>query len=568
MSEIRTLSAHADTIYSLIQRQAGSLSKAIGETVMNSIDAFATEVQIQLTPSGLVVIDDGTGFKSKDQITTWFEELGFFHEEGNHRVFGKFGVGRAQLWAYGDSRWTTNEFSMYIDVKKNGLDYDLEQYLDVRHKGVKIESKFYQPLSRSDWQASVDELKEMLPYVGVPITLNGQIISKDPALKRDWTYESDRLWISVAPAPKVRMGRAFARIYNQGVKVQDLHVRDAPDAVVISKPGHQFLQDMSRNSVDVGSCSLWAEAKAVLDKYTTKPAEPTKKPVVSKSARQAEFTRAKEAFEQSPSVETLQGLADSPEAVVHFVQGPSLSLSALLSRVNYRGRRDFYVLGEATERTVALHRAGVFRVIDKSRNLGDLLAQLQKFTRTMEDSRNRPYGAKALGDWPQDFGALPDVEDLPEHGWAMTFMNTEKLPKPMPRLIYRLEQSASLIAGSRVRLAVADAQELEPWCSPTHVFVPLPLLNRMTTSRAAAAAGAAQILQLAGLRANTRDLPMGHLELQVLEQSWSDRRFAGEVAQLVNFACGHKAKHSAKALRALLALGQSAQPVVEERLVA
>jgi len=562
MSEIRTLSAHADTIYSLIQRQAGSLSKAIVECVMNSIDAFATAVEIKLTSRRLEVIDNGIGFKSKDQITAWFEELGFFHEEGNHRTFGKFGVGRAQLWAYGDSRWTTNEFAMYVDVKNNGLDYELEEHLDIVHKGVKIESSLYQELSPRVLQQTLGELERLLAYVAIPVHLNGRVISRDPARMRDWTYESERLWIRVGK--DLSASGALTAVYNQGVKVQDMWLPEIPESLVISKPGFQFVQDMSRNSVDTSKCPIWAEALEVLNRHRVKAkrsSASSKRSTADRKAVQAGFEEAVQAFEKDQDLDALEKLATSKQPVIFYVSGPSQRLEVFLSRQSWRGRGDIYVLGDKDDqRAVALHTAGVFRVLDRSRTDVELLAKVQRTCRKLGREQlyklRCGYGLAAFAQRDQDFRDLPDVQSLPPYSWPVQYESVAKLPESLSRLVYGLGKELNQLARQHRPIVVADAADADVWCSPEQIFVTKGLLESMCSSPAAAASGAAKVLQLALVRVNSRDLPLGAPELELIEEIWARRHFGASIENVAWLARAHGSdqplKHSAKALRALL----------------
>src|SRR5690606_5835885 len=120
--------------------------KAISEAVMNSIDACATRVDIKLNAGSMTITDDGQGFLDKTEIAAWFETMGFPHDEGNHRQFGFYGMGRAQMWAYASTVWHTNQFKMSVDVAKTALAYKLEEVLEP-HRGTKIVATFYSPLS-------------------------------------------------------------------------------------------------------------------------------------------------------------------------------------------------------------------------------------------------------------------------------------------------------------------------------------------------------------------------------------------------------------------------------------
>lgn len=115
-SENRTFRMHPNLLKSVIRNQADSFSKAVLESVMNSIDAGASKVNITLDRENLVVIDDGKGFASREEVDLYFEQFGTPHEAGD-AVFGKFRMGRGQLFAYCKSSWRSNTFEMLVDIE-------------------------------------------------------------------------------------------------------------------------------------------------------------------------------------------------------------------------------------------------------------------------------------------------------------------------------------------------------------------------------------------------------------------------------------------------------------------
>ncbi|GGR13354.1 hypothetical protein GCM10008957_27890 [Deinococcus ruber] len=117
-------------IRNLIERQAGTLEKALMENVMNAIDAGATRVHVTLDRHGYTVDDDGRGFESNDQIEQYFETFGFEHEGDAlqaGRTYGTFGIGRGQQWHWASTVYRSRHFSMAVDIRARGLDYLLEE---------------------------------------------------------------------------------------------------------------------------------------------------------------------------------------------------------------------------------------------------------------------------------------------------------------------------------------------------------------------------------------------------------------------------------------------------------
>lgn len=271
-SETRTFSLHPNAIYTFIRAQAGSLAKALTESVMNSIDASANLVEVTLTNSGFVVQDDGTGFLSKAEIAAWFDTLGFPHDEGNHRIFGAFGLGRAQAFSYASTVWTTNQFRMEVDVKKTGLDYVLTE-ISPPQPGTRIVGTFYSPLDASGVLRTIADLEQALRYAPSIVMVNGKVINKDPASEA-WTLETDDAYFRIAPDKKSGL-----MLYNVGVFAQHVpYYSSKLTADIVTKPGRAFQLNMARNEVLQAECPVWQRVLKALAPYRDVPkATPTRK---------------------------------------------------------------------------------------------------------------------------------------------------------------------------------------------------------------------------------------------------------------------------------------------------
>jgi hypothetical protein len=247
-------------IYSLIKAQAGTLAKGVLECVMNSVDAGAANIDIRLDNHTLVVTDDGKGFRTRDEIEACFEVFGFEHIEGE-RAYGQFGIGRAQLWNFCSTIWHTNSFRMDVDIKNRGLDYDLvENATPV--KGLRIEGKFYERLTTSDVLACERELKELAAYVHIPVTFNGERISKEP-VNQKWTHETDDAWVALS-----NVGRTLT-VYNLGVKVREYPAYQfGCGGLVVTKPGVRLSLNMARNDILVAECKVWKRIRPFLQGKT------------------------------------------------------------------------------------------------------------------------------------------------------------------------------------------------------------------------------------------------------------------------------------------------------------
>lgn len=260
-SETRRFTVSPHIIYSLIKAQAGTLAKAVLECVMNSVDAGATKVDIVVSNKALKVVDDGSGFSTRDSILACFEEFGFEHAAGD-RTYGQFGIGRAQLWNFCKTKWLTRTFSMDVDIKNKGLDYQLvENLADL--PGLTIEGLFYTTLKTSEVLAFEQEFAFLAMYAQVPVTVNGKMISKDPR-KEKWTHETPDAWINVRESGNLD-------VFNLGVYVREYPAYQVGSGgKIVTKPGVRLSLNMARNDILLTECKVWKRIKPFLQRESDK----------------------------------------------------------------------------------------------------------------------------------------------------------------------------------------------------------------------------------------------------------------------------------------------------------
>lgn len=257
MAESRKFSVHPQMIYSLIKAQAGTLSKAVLEGVMNSVDSRSKSVTIDISPTKIVIKDDGHGFRSLAEIEECFEVFGFPHEEGA-RMYGQFGIGRAQLWSFSSAVWRTNTFMMDVDIKNRGLDYELREN-QPQVDGLTIESTFYTPMSTQEILAFKQELKELALFTQIPVILNGEKINTDPASLK-WDFETDDAYIKL-------LDKSQLTVYNLGVMVRHYPSHQVGSGgLVVTKPGVKLALNMARNDILVAECEVWRRIKPYIQK--------------------------------------------------------------------------------------------------------------------------------------------------------------------------------------------------------------------------------------------------------------------------------------------------------------
>lgn len=256
-TQSRRLTIHPAMIFDIIQRQSGTLGKAILEGVMNSVDAGATRCDIKLTEGAYQISDDGKGFRDQDEIVSFFETFGTPHEEGD-ATFGRYRMGRGQGFSFGINQWQTGAFDMRVDIKGRGLDYDLNVNTGNPVPGCKIDVTLYQPMAPGELLSAIREVKGLCEWMPIPVYLNDTLISKSIS-DENWDVETDDYVIK-------RKSNGGIKLYNIGAFVKNCSPYDFGgfNGIVISK--RQLQVNFARNDVLVNQCPIYKEIRETLRK--------------------------------------------------------------------------------------------------------------------------------------------------------------------------------------------------------------------------------------------------------------------------------------------------------------
>lgn len=256
-AERRSFKMHPRLLYDVIRRQAGSLGKAVLEAVMNAVDARATRIEVVLAADRVVILDDGVGFRSREEVEAFFEVFGQPHEESEQKVYGTFRMGRGQLFAHGRNRWRTGAFAMDVDIKELGIDYELQDRLP-HEPGCRIEIDLYDEyrMLPSELDRCLTELERYVRYVAIPVVLNGRVVSRDPGSEA-WDVETEDYLIRFR-------GSGPVEVYNLGVWVRD-YPPSAFGTGGVAVARHQLKVNFARNDV-MADCPVWRRLQRDLDR--------------------------------------------------------------------------------------------------------------------------------------------------------------------------------------------------------------------------------------------------------------------------------------------------------------
>ncbi len=336
MAEKRALKMHPHLLWDVITRQAGTLQKALLEGVMNSVDAGATRCDVTLDRETFSISDDGKGFASMEEIENFFETFGYPHKEGDAR-YGRFRMGRGQMFAFGANTWHSNGFRMHVDLRPQealvateGLGYEFSEVPD-EMRGCSISVGLYKRLKPSEVDDVAAEIARYVAWSPIPVTVNGKVVNKDPG-KAKWDVVTDDAYI------KYREGGDLL-VYNLGVLVCNEHAsRYGTGGVVVSR--RQLDVNFARNAV-MDKCPVWRRVVAQVRKDAGTA-------IKRKSNRLTEHER------EAALTNFLTGRIPTSEAaklpIWELVNGNKVSLETMSERLR-NGARGRIAFAELKDRT-------------------------------------------------------------------------------------------------------------------------------------------------------------------------------------------------------------------------
>lgn len=243
----RKFQATEGLLHDVMRKQSGVIEKAYLEALMNSVDANATEFQISISEDKTVITDNGDSM-TKEEVETYFEQFGLKDSDIQDKEFGKFRMGRGQIFNFGTNIWRAKENYMVVDLDNDqtevslphctdqsdqsiielnnsdfytldteGLSYallDAEEYVS----GLEIEVLHYNPLD--DVEDTVKEFKKLAKYVSwlhdIEVVVNGEEVYNEPEV-----IEETELAYYASVEESMRTN---SPVYNKGAYVDDFNL--------------------------------------------------------------------------------------------------------------------------------------------------------------------------------------------------------------------------------------------------------------------------------------------------------------------------------------------------------
>lgn len=255
----------------VMTKQAGSIEKAYLEAVMNAVDAGAENIEFYISEHDTKIHDDGSGM-TPEEVERNFKVFGQYYGEDEEKDFGKFRMGRGQLFSFGVNTWRTKENVMVVDLK--GRDHTVyvgDKAVEVTTgetgfahvtgaqptDGCEITVEHFKPLDSVT--ETVDQLKKMVHYIpfvfDVSIKINGEevgvLVESDEEVTPD--YETEAGYFFLEPDSY----SSSVRIYNQGAFVKTESITRCGGTVVSKK---DLELNFARNDI-LDSCEEWPELR-------------------------------------------------------------------------------------------------------------------------------------------------------------------------------------------------------------------------------------------------------------------------------------------------------------------
>lgn len=273
-------------LHDVMRKQAGTVEKAVLEAIMNSVDAGAETVKHQVSVDQLILEDDGAGL-TRDEVLEYFKKFGLKDDDVHEKEFGKFRMGRGQIFNFGVNIWHSGDNLMVVDLNNEEThidaslvgDYDDDEVLreeegqlvldssglgfnllnaSEQYDGCRIEVDLFNELdSMAETIAGIKEQTRFIPWLhDIQYELNGSEIYQE----FEYSDETPRAYYLIG---KDAFGTT-TEVYNKGAYVKSESLTKTR-SVVVSKEDLDV--NFARNDV-LDSCEVFSVIKQELSQMT------------------------------------------------------------------------------------------------------------------------------------------------------------------------------------------------------------------------------------------------------------------------------------------------------------
>lgn len=259
---------HPSIIYSIVLKQASGIPKALLELAMNSVDAGATEIDLQIDENGFTFSDNGKGFKDIEEVEKYFGTYGTPREVESY--YGRFRIGRAQIQCYAATDWYSRDFCMHVDLNIDINDVSRQEELGYSitlnhpfYQGCQIVGRFYKAqrigllddvlgneYTPENSTTIIPAFKKMVKYLPVTIRINGKKVNFD--LDRQAAYETTESAVYLLE-PQTGSGLPCINVYNKGVYAYQINSTNlAGDVVSLEKIDLNMARNQAKATCPIG----------------------------------------------------------------------------------------------------------------------------------------------------------------------------------------------------------------------------------------------------------------------------------------------------------------------------
>jgi len=328
VAETRQLKMHRKLLLDVIQRQAGTLDKAMLEGGMNAMEAIVAleanggvckDKKIYMTYTKLdgnitiTIQDFGKGITTEKEIEEFFETFGTPHDESEHKVFAQFRMGRGQMFNFGKNVWRTGTFELTVDVLNKGLEWELKKnlpFVDGCHITIELYDKYINQWPAHTEDCFKDSVKRQMEFIELPLIFNGEQINT-PAQDCTWDFEDEFAYYLFNVGDKLAT-------FNLGVFVEESW---QAKGIVVSK--QQLKLNFPRNNV-MADCVIFHHIKEVVRKNTIEKAKKSYTALTKNERRGIlkDVRDGSQSYEDARTIRILQTAQDKYLSLSMFLNSP------------------------------------------------------------------------------------------------------------------------------------------------------------------------------------------------------------------------------------------------------
>lgn len=393
----KTFKSSKGLLRDVMTKQSGVIEKAWLEALMNGVDANASKVIFQIDETTTEYSDDGNSML-QSEVEEYFETFGLKDEDIEDKEFGKFRMGRGQIFNFGVNIWRARENYMVVSINDESvtvqledctttedeaiIDVDGDEYtvdtsglgyalLDAEQvdSGISIEVQHSEPIE--DLDDTVDEFKKLAKYISwlhdVEVVVNGENLDDEPEV-----YNETKLAYFCEGYTNFKTD---SQVYNKGAYINDFDL-GPKSLTIISK--HDLDVTLDRTSI-LEHDEKWEQIKNQYNEVVISELE--ENPDMTTNQRNWMLERA------TDSKDMLARLVDVP--LIEDINGDIHSLNELSGNKFSFAEKDDELAQDAMQKSSVMmlyeqHRSSLNNLVDEAQDMLDD-SHMQEYSEIIEE---------------------------------------------------------------------------------------------------------------------------------------------------------------------------------------